>query len=118
MCWKQMQSLFLRLFLEAKNFMCSGKVYIILGGSQWASLTTNPSGRPLFFFFSYEFRFYIEEIMYNNYKLLRFLFETYGWTLILKNQSILFPKNVLRQVFCFFCVFFPSEKTNQVSTTL
>lgn len=48
--------------------------------------------------------------MYNNYKLLRFLFETYGWTLILKNQSILFPKNVLRQVFCFFVFFFLVKK--------
>lgn len=29
-------------FLEAKNFMCSGKVYIILRSSQWTSLTCQP----------------------------------------------------------------------------
>lgn len=55
------------------------------------------------FFILMSSRFYIEEVMYDNYKLLSFLFETYGWTLIPKNQSILFPKkNVLRQAIFFF----------------
>lgn len=33
---------FYNTLLEAKNFMCSGKVYIILRSSQWTSLTCQP----------------------------------------------------------------------------
>lgn len=95
MRWKQMQCSFYETLLGSQEF------YVLKEGSYYTRGFTmgfidTPTLVVDLFFILMSPRFYIEEVMYDNYKLLRFLFETYGWTLIPKNQSILFPKKCLK----------------------